>query len=438
MDLYVRWRLSFMMFLQYAIWGAWAPVLAAYLMDDKAGLGFSAFHSSVIYSLLPLATIISPFLGGQIADRWLPTQWFLAIAQLVGGVVLLVMAQAHSFVSMAGLMLLFALVYAPTLALTNSICFHHLQDREREFGGIRVQGSIGWIVAGWMLTLWRTKMISVWGISMSGVADSLVLAGVGALVMSIFCLFLPHTPPAREGTNPWAFLEAVKLLKNRSFLVFMLISFVVVTELQFYYILTAPFLEKGLGINSARVPATMTIAQLAEIVAMALALPYVLPRLGVGKSLAIGVLAWPIRYAIFAIGGPAWLVLAALSLHGICYVFFFVVGQIYVDSVATPDIRASAQALLAVITLGFGNFLGALFAGKIGDLFTNRATGAMNWRGVFLVPCALTVLCAIAFLLFFRPPGKPQGPAAAGGEQEPPVPPPPLAPPPEGGDQTGA
>jgi len=175
----------------------------------------------------------------------------------------------------------------------------------------------------------------------------------------------------------------------------------------------------------------MTIAQLAEIVMMALALPYLLPRLGVAKSLAIGVIAWPIRYAIFAFGGPAWLVLAALSLHGVCYVFFFVVGQIYVDSVATPDIRASAQALLAVITLGFGNFLGALFAGKIGDLFTNPATGTMNWRGVFLVPCALTVLCAIAFALFFRPAEKARTAAGAEAESDATPPPPPLAPPPE-------
>ncbi len=244
--------------------------------------------------------------------------------------------------------------------------------------------------------------------------------------MGFFCLLLPHTPPAREARNPWAFLEAIKLLKDRNFVVFMAISFVVVTELQFYYILTAPFLEKGIGIDSGRIPATMTIAQLAEIVMMALALPYFLPRLGVAKCLAIGVIAWPIRYAIFAIGGPAWLVVAALSLHGICYVFFFVVGQIYVNSAATPDIRASAQALLAVITLGVGNFFGSLFAGAIGSYFTDAATKAVNWRGVFLVPCVLTILCAAAFLLFFRPSPRVEEAPREGTEEPPSVPPPAL------------
>jgi len=230
----------------------------------------------------------------------------------------------------------------------------------------------------------------------------LVLAGAASILLAVFCLFLPHTPPSKS-ENPLAFLKALSLLKDRNFAVFMAISFIVVTELQFYYVLTAPFLQY-IGVSSRTLPTVMTIAQWGEIIGMAVLLPFLLPRLGIRKCLAIGVIAWPLRYAIFAIGQPVGLVEASLSLHGLGYTFFFVVGQVYVNSVATSDIRASAQSLLTLITLGLGNFLGALFAGWVQDQFTTGtgATASVYYTGVFLVPCALTVICAIAFLLFFK------------------------------------
>lgn len=394
----LRWRLSLMMFLQYAIWGAWAPVLSATLEQ----LGFSGVQMAFIYSLLPLACIISPFLGGQIADRWLPTQHFLALAHLAGGVTMLFMARQDTLAGMVPAMLVFTLLYAPTLPLTNSLSFHHLRNVEKEFGGIRVWGTLGWIAIGWALTAWRRQF----GMTVAGMIDCLAFAGVAALVMAGFCMLLPHTPPRREAENPLAFVAALKLLRDRNFLIFMAISFIVVTELQFYYMLTAPFLQH-IGIAQKNVPATMTIAQIAEVVMMAFALPYFLPRLGVARALAIGVIAWPIRYIVFAIGQPVWLVAASLAMHGIGYTFFFVVGQIYVNSAASDDIRASAQSLLTLITLGLGNYLGTFFAGWIRDVFTVKdAAGAMvsiNYTGVFLVPCAITILCAVAFLVAFRP-----------------------------------
>jgi MFS family permease len=201
--------------------------------------------------------------------------------------------------------------------------------------------------------------------------------------------------------KPWAFIESLKMLKAKQFAIFVGITFVVATELEFYYILTAPFLESDqIGVSSANMPAVMTIAQLAEIFVMAWLLAYFLKKYGMRKTLAIGVIAWPIRYVIFAIGGPPWLVIASLALHGFCYVFFFVAAFIHVDKVAPPDIRASAQSLIAIVALGLGRFLGSLFAGKIRDVFTTPA--GTNWTSVFLVPCALTVVCAMAFLLFFR------------------------------------
>jgi nucleoside transporter len=392
-------RLGIMMFLQYAIWGAWAPVLSVYLIND---LGFSGFQAGVIYALLPLATIISPFIGGQVADRYFSSEKVIAFLAFTGGLLLLVVSRTTDYTVMTVLMLVYCLIYAPTLALTNSIAMINLKDSEEEFGPIRVGGTLGWIAAGWLLTGWRQAAGGDAIPNLQG--DMLFLAGLFSIVMALQSLTLPHTPPQKEGVKPWAFLESMKMLKVKDFAIFVGITFVVATELEFYYILTAPFLEsEQIGVATANTPLVMTIAQVAEIFVMAFLLSYFLKKYGMRRTLAIGVIAWPIRYIIFAIGTPAWLVIASLALHGFCYVFFFVAAFIYVDKVAPPDIRASAQSLIAIVALGFGRFLGSLFAGWIKDVFTTEA--GTNWTNVFLVPCALTILCALAFLLFFREEG---------------------------------
>jgi nucleoside transporter len=385
-----------MMFLQYAIWGAWTPVLSEYL---KNTLGFSGAQFSLIYSLLPLATIIAPFIGGQVADRYLPSQKVVAGLQLAGGVFLILIATTTSYGTMVWMMLAYCLLYAPTLALTNSIAFINLQNSEQEFGKIRVWGTIGWIAAGYLLTLWRIGAQSASGLAFKG--DMLLLAGVFSLIMGVQSFSLPHTPPRKEGQKPWAFLEALKMLKDRNFLVFIIIAFIVATELMFYYILTAPFLtSEKIGVSSTILPWVMTIAQVAEIFVLAFLLPYLITRIGIRKILVLGILAWPLRYIIFAIGQPAWLVIASLALHGFCFVFFFTAAFIYVDTIAPRDIRHSAQSLITLVTYGLGNYLGSLFAGWVHDLFTkNEVT---NWTNVFLVPCFLTVLCAFVFLVFFK------------------------------------
>ncbi len=405
MSFSLRWRLSVMMLLQYAIWGAWAPVLSGYLSDpvSKGGLGFDNGQTGWVYSMLPLATIVSPFIAGQIADRRFASQRLLGVLQLCSAASLVAMAGQHSFPGVLLGMLVYSLLYAPTLALTNSLSFHHLSQSDKEFGGIRVWGTIGWIISGLLLTFLRNKMPHLIPMGMS---DSLIVAAAMSLLLGLFSFALPHTPPRANAADPRAYLEAAKLLRDRNFAVFMIVSFVVATDLQFYYVLTAPFLEKGIGIAGANVPATMTIAQVAEICVMGVLLPVALPRLGVRKTMVIGILAWPIRYIIFAAGAsiPALkpLVIASLTLHGFCYVFFFVVGFIYVDQVAKADIRASAQSLVALIVLGAGNYVGSLFSGWIGNVFTDPRTQMTNWTGVFLVPCILTIVCAIVFPLLFR------------------------------------
>jgi nucleoside transporter len=391
-----KFRLGAMMFLEYAIWGAWAPVLSAYLGEV---LGFSGAQVGFIYSLLPIATIIAPMIGGQLADRYFPTQKVIAFMQLAGGIILLLGAAVQSYAAMVWVMLIYCVVYAPTLALTNSIAFINLKSSEKDFGKIRVWGTIGWIAAGWGLAGWRLLAKSAPNFAVKG--DTLFLAGLFSILMGILSFGLPHTPPKKEGTKPWAFLEAVRMLKDRDVLIFTIIAFIVATELQFYYVLTAPFLtSSAIGVESTFISLVMTIAQIAEIFVMALLLPYFLPKYGIKKTMIIGVLAWPLRYIIFVIGTPAWLVIASLSLHGFCYVFFFTAAFIYVDMISPKDIRASAQSLIAVILLGLGNFVGSNFSGWIKDLFTKEAV--TNWRNVFLVPTALTLLCAVLFVTLFK------------------------------------
>ncbi len=392
----MRFRLCLMMFLQYAIWGAWSPVLSDYLLN---GLGFSGAQVGIIYSLLPLATIIAPFVGGQIADRYFPSQKVIAILQLVGGGLLLFISRISDYQTMVWLMLFYCLLYAPTLALTNSVAFINLKNSEKEFGIVRVWGTIGWIVAGLLLMGWRQFAQNQTALGIQG--DTLLLAGAFSIIMGFQAFTLPNTPPKKEGEKPWAFLEAIKMMKDKNFLAFVIISFVVATELMFYYVLTAPFLtSEKIGLSSASVPGVMVIAQVAEIFVLAILLPYCISRIGIRNILVLGVLAWPLRYIIFAIGQPSELVIASLSLHGFCFVFFFAAAFIYVDTVAPRDIRHSAQSLIMLVTYGIGSYIGSLFAGWIRDLFTSES--GTNWTHVFIVPCFLTVLSAVAFLLFVK------------------------------------
>lgn len=388
----VKMRLGIMMFLQYAIWGAWSPVLSAYLENT---LKFNGMQIGVIYSLLPLATIIAPFIGGQFADRYFSSEKLIAVLQLIGGGLLIYISRLNDYTAMMWLFFLYSLLYAPTMALTNSIAFINMQNSEKEFGQVRVWGTIGWIVAGLLLSGWRY-------LGSAPGADTLLLAGIFSLIMGLQSFTLPHTPPQKNAAKPWAFVEALKMLKDRNVFIFTIIAFVVATELMFYYVLTAPFLQSSvIGVAQQNTPMVMVIAQAAEILVLAFLLPWALPKYGIRTVLTIGILAWPVRYIIFAIGSPAWLVIASLSLHGFCFVFFFAAAFIYFDTIAPSDIRNSAQSFITLVTYGLGNYVGSLFAGWIKSLFTTPA-GVTNWTNVFLVPCALTILCAFAFLIFFK------------------------------------
>jgi nucleoside transporter len=407
-----RPSLAVMMFLQYAIWGAWSVALAGYLEQE---LGFAGLGLALIYNALPLMSLIVPFTAGQVADRFMPAQRALALFHLLGGLLLFGLAFQRELIPMTALMLAYAFFYAPTLALSNSVAFRNLKDPEIEFGPIRVWGTIGWIVANLLVTFVRSNFQSLqWGI-----IDVFALAGGISVLAAVLSLTLPHTPPARESSDPLAFTKAFGLLRDPNYRIFFIIALIVGTELPLYYVLTFPFLQSAggvVGITSENLPSWMTIAQVAEIFTIAFMLPAVLPIWGVRKTMLLGIFAWPARYAVFALAWAmhqqapwtVWLAVASLALHGFCYVFFFVVAFIYTDMVAPRDVRSSAQALINVAVLGVGMLIGGFFAGWLKDFFTTD--GVTNYTMVFLVPTVITVLAGIAFALLFRE--KPAGEVA--------------------------
>jgi nucleoside transporter len=407
-----RPSLAVMMFLQYAIWGAWSVPLSGYLEKQ---LGFTGLGLALIYNALPLMNLIVPFTAGQLADRFMPAQRALALFHLLGGLLLFGLAFQRELLPMTALMLAYAFFYAPTLALSNSVAFRNLKDPEVEFGPIRVWGTIGWIVASWLVTFVRSNFQSLqWGL-----IDIFALSGGISVLAALLSLTLPHTPPAKEAADPLAFRKAFGLLSDPNYRIFFIIALIVATELPLYYVLTFPFLQSAgsvVGITSENLPTWMTIAQIAEIFTIALMLPAVLPIWGVRKTMLLGIFAWPARYAVFALAWAmhqqapwtVWLAVASLALHGFCYVFFFVVAFIYTDMVAPRDVRSSAQALINVAVLGVGMLIGGFFAGWLKDFFTEG--GVTNYTMVFLVPTVITVLAGIAFALLFRE--KPAGEVA--------------------------
>lgn len=386
-------RLSLMQFLEFAIWGAWAPVLAARLFGP---LKMSGKQVGWIYGTLYLGFIISPLIAGQIADRWVATEFYLAAAHLIGGFLLLLAARQKSFGPLFAAMFVYALSFGPTVALVNSLMFQHMKGFESQSFGVMVWGTIGWVLVGWFLSLYRGKKGAGEG------NDCLVLAGLLSLVMAAYCLTLPHTPPQGKPGEALPFIKALSMLQQPAFLVFIIVSFVLASQLMFYYQGTAPFLG-DLGVQAKNIPAAMTIAQIAEAVAAAVIVfrgDSILGAVGFRGVFAVGAAMWLALYLFYALGKPRSVVVASQALHGIAYNCFVRLGFLYVDTVASKDFKSSAQALFIVVMFGIGMFVGSQFTGAVMDKF--QINGKFRWRTLFLVPCALTALCVILLLALFR------------------------------------
>jgi nucleoside transporter len=386
-------RLSVMMFLEYVIWGTWLPLLALYL---SRFLGFSGTDVGWIFATLAIASVVAVFGGGQIADRYLATERFLAVSLAVAGLAMFALPFQKSFWPFFLAMLVHNLMYVPTLSLTNSMCFHHLEDAQVQFGRVRMWGTIGWIAASWSFVfLLRGKE----GAELESALTAIFwIAGGASLALAAWSLTLPHTPPARKGEKN-APLEAIKLLAVPSILVLFVVTFMDSLVHACYFQWTSPFLSE-LGLPENWIMPAMSIGQIAEIGTMAV-LGTFLKRFGWRKIMTFGILGHAIRFAIYSLGGPVWLVVASNVVHGFCYAFFFATVYIFVDECFPADARASAQTLFNLLILGLGPFLGNLLWGKLADVLTTD--GSIDFRTLFLAPTALAILAALVLLAGFRP-----------------------------------
>ena len=383
-----------MMFLQYFIWGAWFVPLGTYL---GGALEFSGEEIGLAVGTTAVAAMVSPFFVGMVADRFFATERILAACHIAGGAVLAIAALQTSFLTFYLALLVYALCYMPTLALTNSLSFRQMSDPGQEFPAVRVLGTIGWIAAGLLVGFLRLEATAV----------PMQIAAAASIVLGLFCFTLPHTPPSQNRTTSTTTLrdvlglDALQLLKERSFTIFVTGSFLVCVPLQFYYAFANPFLNE-IGMENAA--GKMTLGQMSEIGFMLL-MPWLLARLGVKKLLLIGMLAWAVRYLLFAYGdaGPGvWMLYGGILLHGICYDFFFVTGQIYVDRKAPDDLRAAAQGFIAFVTLGVGGFIGTWLSGRIVDYYAIAGGPVTHqWNEIWMVPAAGASLVLILFAVFF-------------------------------------
>jgi nucleoside transporter len=390
----VKVRLAAMMFLEYFIWGAWYVTVGTWLGRTQH---FSGSEIGLVAGTTAVGAIVSPFLVGWIADRFFATQHVLTALHLAGAVLLWLAAGQTAFGPIYWLVLAYALVYMPTLALTNSLAFRQMKDPKLEFGYIRVLGTVGWIVAGWI----------VGGLKLEATAMPLKLAAGASLALALYALTLPNTPPLQQhragDTRRILPPEATALLKDRCFAIFVIASFLICIPLQFYYAFTNLFLNE-IGVVDAA--AKMTLGQGSELLCM-LFIPWFFRRLGVKYMLIAGMTAWALRYAFFAFGNPGagmGMLYLGILLHGICYDFFFVTGQIYVDRKAPVAYRAAAQGMITLITYGAGMLVGSYLSGWIVDRFaTVAADGSAThaWRPIWLIAGGLSAAVLLLFWITF-------------------------------------
>lgn len=408
--------LSAMMFLQFFLWGAWYVTMGPYM--NEAGMA-SAIKWA--YTVGPIAAIASPFFLGMVADRFFATERVLGVMHLLGGTLLCLApaAAARSPALFVVVVLAHMLCYMPTLGLTSSLAMHNMTNAERQFPLIRVFGTVGWIIANLVIS----------SLHYDKSPNMFYVAGGSGLVLGAFSFMLPHTPPPARGKafsiHDALGLDSLILLRSPSFLVFALCSFLICIPLSAYYAYAGQFVD---AMGFEKIAGTMSIGQMSEIFFM-LVMPLFFARLGVKWMLAVGMLAWVVRYGLFA--GAAtdhvrWMVLGGVALHGICYDFFFVTGQIYVDNKAGPRIRGQAQGFFVLITQGLGMLIGAQLIGRLVGHYTTTAdtVPTIDWKTVWMYPTGFALAILVVFVLFFRDrstpnPSTPLAPPEPGAPAEP-------------------
>ena len=437
---FLKSRLSVMMFLQYAVWGVWLPVLATFLQSSVAdgGLGFTSGQVGLILGVAgSIGAVSAPFIAGQFADRYFATEKFLAVLLVLGGTVKIILSYQDSFTAWLVLATLYSVLYMPTLSLTNSMAFAHLQNSEEEFPRVRVWGTVGWIAASWMFPMiWLQSDLEFQILppffvgtevtdATARLADTLKVSGILAYLYAGFCFLLPHTPPKKDGVEKLAFKKAFSLLKHRSFAVLVAASLPIAVIHQVYFMQTGPFFENQLGMLVTYIAPAMTVGQFAEIGFLAM-LGALLVRLGFKWTITIGALAYFTRYAIWGLismqeaSGPSvdaagqfvWttpLMIGVFSqiLHGLCYACFFASAFMYVDRIAEEDIRNSAQTVFGIIILGLGPMIAGPFLGVLGNVF-GEAGVVTNFAGMWFTLATIALLTAALVAFAFKDETEPE------------------------------
>ncbi|MBC9933888.1 nucleoside permease [Chitinophaga qingshengii] len=389
----VRVQLSFMMFLEFFIWGAWFVTLGTFVLKNLQDT--NANQVSVAFLTQSIGAVIAPFIVGIIADRFISAQVILGAIHLIGAALLWTCSGMTSFDSFYPVLLVYMVLYMPTLALVNSISFRQMSDPSKEFSTIRVFGTIGWIIAGLLIGWLNWEKNNTLGLTFK-------MAAGASLLLGLFSFTLPKTPPLKKGTEisvkEILGLDAIRMLKNRSYLLFFLASIAICIPLAFYYNFTNPFLNE-IGMNAAA--GKQSFGQVSELFFM-LVMPLFFVRLGVKKMLALGMLAWVLRYVLFAYGNVDsnyWMLIAGIVLHGICYDFFFVTGQIYTDKLAGEEFKSSAQGFVTLATYGVGMLIGFLISGPIVESY--KTSGGHDWHGIWLIPAGIAAVVLVLFMLLF-------------------------------------
>ncbi len=392
MRLATRLQLCTMMFLNFFVWGAWYVTMGTYL---KSIPGVTDVQVGIAYGTQSLGAIIAPFFIGLIADRFFAAQKILGVLHILGAALMYYISTVNNFSSFYPALLIYMILFMPTLALVNAVSFKQINNPEKEFANIRVWGTIGWIIAGLLIgwLAWEQKNTLI---------NTFLLTAIVSLVLGVFSFTLPNTPPARTGKTTIGDiigLDAIGLLKERNFLIFFISSLLICIPLAFYYQETNIFLNE-LKVDGAA--GKMAFGQMSEMIFLFL-MPLFFIRLGVKKMLLIGMAAWAVRYILFAYGDTGsgmWMLYAGIILHGICYDFFFVTGQIYTNERAGDKFRSSAQGMITLATYGVGMLIGFWIAGLIAERYA-VADGHL-WRNIWMVPAAIAFLVFLFFAIFFK------------------------------------
>ena len=400
MNARIQSQLSIMMFLEFFIWGGWFVTLGTFLGNN---IQASDGQIAMAFSTQSWGAIIAPFIIGLIADRYFNAERILGVLHLLGAVLLYLMYGTADFALFYPYVLGYMIAYMPTLALVNSISFNQMKDPTKEFSFVRVFGTAGWIVSGLIIS-YAFHWDSETGIAQGMLKNTFLMTAIASAILGLFSFILPKTPPRANRSEKVKLsdilgLDALKLLGDKNFLIFFISSILISIPLAFYYQNTNPFLVE-IGMENAT--GKMTLGQGSELLFMLL-LPYFFNKFGFKKTILVSMLAWALRYILFAFGDVgefSFFLILGIALHGVCYDFFFVSGQIYTDNKAGLKIKSQAQGLITLATYGFGMFIGSIVAGKVKDLFTEN--GLTNWTNVWLVPSGIAIAVLILFMLFFK------------------------------------